>query len=103
MLLTAGGQDGSDADGWGGQMSVDPSAGVIDPQVGCSATGITLGSSSSFNQQTGANSLTLLVAGSSASTNCYWDLTGIGISQTIPPEQTPGSYSIDMILTVTAI
>lgn len=94
--------DGSDGDSLGGQMSLNPSVGTITPQSGCNNTGISLGSSSSYNEESSVNSITLMSATASASTNCYWDLTGISVSQSIPPEQPAGAYSISMVLTIVA-
>lgn len=100
---TAGAGDGGDADSLGGQMTVDASGGTITPQGGCSNTDLSLGSSNAFNEGT-TDTITLLTAGASAGTSCYWDLTGVDISQTIPAEQPVASdYSVDMTLTVTAI
>lgn len=93
--------DGADADSYAGQMTQDPSGGTITPQGGCSTTGLSLGSSASFIEGT-TDSITLLSASASANTNCYWDLTGISVSQKIPSEQSVGNYSINMTLTVTA-
>jgi hypothetical protein len=97
---TANAVDGGDADSYGGQMTMDASAGTLGGT--CSATGITKGSSASFSEGV-TNSITLLTAGATADTNCYWDFTGISVSQTIPAEQAADNYSIDMTLTVTAI
>ena len=99
---TAQAGDGADTDSLGGQMSIDPSGATISPQGGCNTTGISLGSSSAFSEDV-TNSITLASAGVSASTGCYWDFTDIDISQTIPVEQEPGSYTIDITLTVVAI
>jgi hypothetical protein len=97
---TAGAVDGADADAFGGQMTLNPTLGVLAGT--CSGTGISQGSSASFSE--GANnSITLLTAGSTADTDCFWDFTGVGVSQTIPAEQAANSYSLDMILTITAI
>ena len=98
---TANGLDGGDSDSYGGQMSLTPTSGTITPQSGCNSTGLTLGSLASFSEGS-VDNITLLTAGSSAGTNCYWDITDIPISQTIPPEQPVGSYSIDMTLSVVA-
>lgn len=98
---TANAGDGADDDSLGGQMTINASAGTLTPQGGCSNTGITLGSSASFSEGV-TDSITLLSAGSSADTNCYWDFTGIGISQTVPAEQNADNYSIDMTLTIVA-
>jgi hypothetical protein len=100
---TANAGDGGDADNLGGQMTVNPSGATITPQGGCNMTGLTLGSSASYSQGV-TDSITLLSAGSSAGTNCYWDTTGIAVSQTIPAEQPAASdYDINMTLTITAI
>ena len=98
---TAEAGDGGDADSLGGQMTIDASGGTLGGT--CSATDITKGSSSSFSEGV-TDSVTLLTAGASADTSCYWDLTGVSISQTIPVEQPAASdYSINMTLTVAAI
>jgi len=99
---TANAGDGNDADTYGGQMSFIPNSATITPQSGCNTTGLSLGLSGAFSEGVD-DSLTLLTAGSTAGTNCYWDLTGIPVSQSIPAEQTPGNYSINMTLTITAI
>lgn len=93
--------DGSDADSYGGQLTINPSAGDITPKTGCASIGITLGSQASFVQDT-VNNITVATANSTANTNCYWDFTGIALSQTIPAQQNVGTYSIDMTLTITA-
>ncbi|MFH0952381.1 MAG: hypothetical protein V1838_04305 [Patescibacteria group bacterium] len=99
---TASAGDGGDADSLGGQMTVDASGGTITPEGGCSNTGLTLGSSASFSEGV-TDSITLLTAGATAGTSCYWDLTDISISQTIPPEQPAASdYNIDMTVSVVA-
>ena len=100
---TANAGDGPDADSLGGQMTINPSGATITPKSGCTNTGLTLGSSASYSQGV-TDSITILSAGSSAGTNCYWDTTGIAVSQTIPKEQSAASdYNINMTLTVTAI
>jgi hypothetical protein len=81
-------------------MSLNPSVGTLGWT--CSATGMTKWSSSSFSEGA-TNSITILTAGATADTGCYWDFTGIDISQTIPGEKPTGSYSISMTLTATAI
>ncbi len=98
---TASAGDGADADSLGGQMTIDASGGTLGGT--CSATDITKGSSASFSEGV-TDSVTLLTAGASADTGCYWDLTGVSVSQTIPAEQPAASdYSINMTLTVTAL
>ena len=96
---TASAGDGGDSDSIGGQMTINASGGTLGGT--CSVTDITKGSSASFSEGV-TDSITLLTAGSSADTSCYWDFTGINISQTIPAEQPADNASINMILTVTA-
>lgn len=94
--------DGADADSLGGQMALNASVGTLTPQSGCTNTGLTLGSSAFYSEGV-TDSITMLTAGASAGTSCYWDLTGVSVSQTIPAEQSAQNYSINMTLTVTAI
>ncbi len=93
--------DGIDGDAVAGQLSFDFSGATITPQVGCSLTGITLGSNSAFLQGS-VDSIVVAQASSSAQTNCYWDITGIMVQQTIPIGQIPGTYSLNTNLTVAA-
>jgi hypothetical protein len=97
----AGCGDGGDSDSFGGQLTVDSSGGTLTQQSGCNTTGLSLGSSAAFLEGT-TDSITLLTASASAGTNCYWDLTGLSLSQKVPPEQTNGSYTINFTLTITA-
>lgn len=97
----AGCNDGADADSVSGQLTVNPSVATITPQSGCTTTGVSAGSSSAFSQGS-IDSITLATASGSAQTNCYWDTTGIGLSQKIPAFEPAGGYSIDMTITVTA-
>lgn len=87
----------------GAQMTIDAATnGTITPQGGCTSTGLTLGSSASFSQGV-TDTISLLTAGASADTDCYWDLTDIDISQSIPAEQPAESdYNLDMTITITA-
>jgi hypothetical protein len=97
---TANAGDGVDGDTLGGRMSLNASVGTLGGT--CTATGVTKGSSASFSEA-GIDSITLLTAGATADTGCYWDFTGIDISQTIPGEKPTGTYSINMTMTATAI
>lgn len=99
---TANAGDGGDADAHGGQMTVDPSVATITPEGGCSTTGISLGSSTSFSEGV-TDTISLMTAGGTADTGCYWDLTGVGVSQTLPAQQGAGTYNIDMTVTVVAM
>ena len=97
----AGCGDGGDADTYAGQLSLSPSASTVTALSGCSnATGITKGSNAAYSEGS-INSITLLSASSSADMYCYWDITGIGLSQKVPPSTPVGTYTLD--LTVTAV
>ena len=93
--------DGADADTLPGQLQVNPSAGSITPQAGCSAANTSLGAASSFVESV-TNAITIASATSGAATQCYWDVTGVGLGQTIPANQTSDNYSINLTLTLTA-
>jgi hypothetical protein len=96
---TASAGDGTDTDSKGGQLTVDPSAGTIAGVGGTSTSNVSKGNSDSFNEETSNNSIDLMTAASGAQKPGQWDLTGVGLSQTIPGGQATGSYAIDMTLT----
>lgn len=98
---TSGTADGADADSYAGLLSVDSSGATISPQSGCSSTGISLGTSTNFDEGT-TDSVTIASAGGSTETSCYWDITGIDLSQTIPAEQSAGTYTLDFTLSIVA-
>lgn len=99
---TASAGDGGDDDSLGGQMTVDASGSTITPEGGCSTAGITKGSSASFSEGV-TDAITIMSAGATADTGCYWDQTGISISQTVPAEQPAASdYNINIIVSVVA-
>ena len=82
-----------------GRMQVDPSVATITPQSGCTTNSLTKGSATYFVQGL-QDSISLIVAGSSAQTNCYWDITGIAMTQSIPASQPTGNYALNMVVTV---
>lgn len=94
-------QDGADSDNYGGQLSISPASATLTPGSGCSNTGLSLGSNSSFIE--GSLNSILLLSASSQSSGCNWSLTNIGLSQSIPKEQAADSYGINLTLTVVAI
>jgi hypothetical protein len=99
---TAGCTDGADADLFAGQMSINPTAGTLTTDcASCTATGVSLGSSASFNQGT-TDSVTLINAGSTSNDVWRGYLTGTTLSQTIPAEQAADSYTFNLTLTATA-
>lgn len=83
-----------------GRLRVDASGSTITAQGGCSTTGLSKGSATYFAQGS-QDSVTLMSASVSAQTSCYWDLTGVSMTQDIPASQSTGSYSIGMTLTAT--
>lgn len=96
---SSGYTDGADTDTYGGQMTVDPSAGTLAGVSGCATTNVTKGTSDSFVEGT-TNSIDLMSAAAGASTFCRWDLTGVNLTQKMPAGQAAGSYSISMTLTI---
>jgi hypothetical protein len=94
--------DGGDADTRGGQMSINAAAGTLNTDCGsCSATGVSLGTSASFAQAT-TDSITLINAGSTSADIWRGYLSGAAVSQSIPAEQTPDTYTLGLTLTATA-
>lgn len=83
-----------------GQLTVDPSVGTLTPTFGTS-TGITKGSSATFNNGV-VDSIELLNAG--ASSDDVWSgyITGVSLSQTVPAGSAAASYSLTVTQTVTA-
>jgi hypothetical protein len=94
---------GTDADAYRGQMTVDPSVGTlaVGACLSCVTTNVTKGSSAAFNEDTAANSITILTGAAGSDDIGDWILTGVAISQTIPPEQPAASdYTISLVLTI---
>lgn len=85
-----------------GQLTVNPTTATISPQSGCTTTGLSLGSSQAFNNPT-VNTITLASASSGADTGCFWDVTGISLSQQVPAERPSGTYTLNLTATVVAI
>ncbi len=98
---SAGCNDGADSDSQAGQLGLNPSVANIAPQAGCGTTGLSLGGSSAFAQAV-TDSITLATASVSAPTNCYWDFTGIDVSQKVPAEKPAGTYTLSLTVTITA-
>lgn len=91
----------TDADAYGGQMTVNPSTGSITGVSGCATTNVSLGASDSF-VQTSMNSIDIMSAAAGAATSCRWDFIGAAdnITQKLPASQAAGSYSITMVLSI---
>lgn len=91
--------NGSTADD--GQLTVNPSTGVITAEVG-GITGISLGSSGTFSGGTNTP-VTLLNAASSADDINRVYLTGVSVSQTIPASTSAGTYTLDFTQTLAQV
>lgn len=94
----------TDADNYGGQMSVDPSAGILN--VGqcssCVVTNVSKGSSNAFVQGS-VNTITILDAAAGSDDIGDWYLTDVDIVQKVPAEQPVASdYNINMVLSIVA-
>ena len=99
---TADGEDGTDDDDdVGGQLTIDPDIATLTPSSECSETGITKGTESSFSEGV-TDSITLAQSDSTADIDCFWDITDIDLSQTIPPGQLADSYQLDLTLSIVA-
>ncbi len=100
----AGCSDGGDTDNLAGQMSINLANVVISPSPtpGCTTNGVNIGSSSSFNENV-VDSISLVNASAAADVLCYWDITGIEVTQIIPAEQKAGSYTLQMDLNAVSI
>jgi len=86
----------------GGQMTINPTAGSVTADcTSCTTTGVSLGSSAAFSQGV-TDSVTLMSASGSAANIWRGYLTGASISQTVPGGQTPGSYGINLTMTLVA-
>lgn len=93
--------DGADTDTYAGKLRVEPSVGSITPQVGCTITNVTKGIDENYVEGS-VDSVNLLTAAVGSNTECYWDVTGVPLRQTIPAEQMPSSYSLGLTLTILA-
>jgi len=93
----------TDSDALAGQLSVDPSSATISSgPSGASTENIDLGSASQFVEGS-TNSITLVTGQSDSADVGDWGILGIGVTQTIPPEQPAASdYDINMVLTISA-
>ena len=99
----AGCAAGLDSDTYGGQMTVNASAGTLAARTVsmCNTTGLTKGSAAAFAEGT-LNAITIMSGSASAPTGCFWELTNVAVSQQVPGGQSVGEYSINMTLTVVA-
>ncbi|HEY0965268.1 MAG TPA: hypothetical protein VGE13_02190 [Candidatus Saccharimonadales bacterium] len=97
----SGCSDGIDGDAWGGRLSVNLTPATITPSSGCTNTGVSKGSNADFTEGT-TNAITLFSATSGAARFCDWYLTAASLTQQVPAQTLPGTYSLTMVLTATA-
>ena len=100
-VWTSGGNtyDFNAASAAAGQLTVNPAAGTVTAVTGGN-TGVTLGTSATFNS-TSPVALVNAAAASADIWNGYF--TGIGLSQTVPANQPAGTYTIPMTQTLTVL
>jgi hypothetical protein len=101
---SSGCSDGADTDSVGGQLTLDPSVGVLAKGActTCTTTNVNKGSSATFLEGT-TDSVTILTGAAGSDDVGDWKLGGVALSQTIPAEQAAANdYNINMTLSVTA-
>lgn len=82
-----------------GQLSIT-SSGTVTALVG-GVTNVSGATAATFSDTVSA--ITIMSASSAAASNWNGYITGVGLSQTIPAGTPAGSYSIDMVQTITAV
>jgi hypothetical protein len=92
---------GTDSDSYAGLLDLVFATANITPDPTCSSTGLSLGTNSGFSEGR-VDAITIANAGTSAETECSFNLTGIALHQTIPSEQPAGTYQLNMTLTLVA-
>lgn len=83
-----------------GQLTINPALGTITPIGGASMTGVSLGASTAFLQGT-VDTITLASADATSADVWEGHIEGMGVSQTIPGGQAPGTYRISLTQTLT--
>lgn len=81
-----------------GRLQMNASTATVTPQSGCATTGVSKSAAAYFIQGT-QDAVNLIVAGPTAETNCYWDITGINMTQDIPALQNTGNYALNLVVT----
>ena len=96
----------TDADAFGGRLTVDPSGAsrFVGECASCAVDGdITLGDSESF-VETSNNTIDLFSGASASEDIGDWYITGVGVTQDIPAEQAAAAdYDINLVLSATAL
>jgi hypothetical protein len=62
---------------------------------------VTKGSNAAYVQDS-VNAITLLSASAASQLYCAWDLTSVGLTQTIPAATPIGAYTLDLTMTAVA-
>ncbi len=90
-----------------GRLNVDPSAGVITSDTGCStdSSNIVAGSVAYFlndvvNPFNNVESIDLMLADGNVS-HCRYDIQGVDMHQRVPASQSVGVYRLEMVLSIT--
>ena len=96
--------DGADTDSVSGQLTVNPSvASIGEGQYSEVDTGVSLGSSSAFNEGT-TDSITIVSATAGSVDVGDWTVQGVSLSNTIPAGQPAAAdYDINMVLSIVAL
>ncbi len=81
-----------------GQLTVDPSTGQVIREDYGDTDGIILGTKTAFVQ--GYKNSVMLFRSSSAEAYHGYSLTGVTLTQTVPAEQLPRGYTLDMAITI---
>lgn len=85
-------------DAAGAHLSLDPSVGAIAEALGGATTGVSLGSSASFEEGV-IDSITLYSADSTAGPFAQYDLTGVDVDQIVPAKTAAANYTLSLTLT----
>lgn len=99
----SGATDGPDTDTKGGQLTWTGGgtfAGVPN-NTDCPITNLSIAGSTAYNEGS-TDSINILTNGTSTQTYCRWDYTSTStnLSQVIPANQAPGTYTLGMTLTI---
>lgn len=81
-----------------GRLQMNASTATVTPQSGCATTGVSKSAAAYFVQGT-QDAVNLIVAGPTSETNCYWDITGVTMTQDIPALQNTGNYALNLVVT----
>jgi hypothetical protein len=98
----AGCSAGGDSDAYAGLLGFNFGSASATPSSGCDNTGLSIGSANTYFSEGVTDSVTLAQTNGSAASSCHWDFQNIGLNQQIPASQSPGSYSLNLTVTLVA-